>query len=73
VRRAKQPAYLVFGGQRVPVERPRVRAREGQEVELETYRQLQQDEKLQRAVRKGLVPGLSRRNYRRAGESVFEG
>jgi putative transposase len=50
-----------------------VRAREGQEVELESYRQLQQDGKLQRAVREGVVAGLSTRNYRRAVESVAEG
>jgi putative transposase len=73
VRWGKQPGYVVFAGQKVPVERPRVRTREGQEVELESYGQLQQDGKLQRAVREGLVAGLSTRNYRRAVESVVEG
>jgi transposase-like protein len=73
VRWGKQPGYVVFGGRKVPVERPRVRTREGQEVELESYRQLQQDGKLQRAVREGVVAGLSTRNYRRAVESVLEG
>ena len=73
VRWGKQPGYVVFGGQKVPVERPRVRTREGQEVELESYAQLQQDGKLQRAVREGMVAGLSTRNYRRAVESVLEG
>ena len=37
------------------------------------YRQLQQDGKLQRAVREGVVAGLSTRNYRRAVERVVEG
>jgi putative transposase len=73
VRWGKQPGYVVFAGQKVQVERPRVRTREGQEVELESYRQLQQDGKLQRAVREGVVAGLSTRNYRRAVESVLEG
>ena len=73
VRWGKQPGYVVFGGQKVPVERPRVRTREGQEAELESYAQLQQDGKLQRAVREGMVAGLSTRNYRRAVESVLEG
>ncbi len=45
VRWGKQPGYVVFAGQKVPVERPRVRTREGQEVELESYRQLQQGRK----------------------------
>src|SRR5690349_19861530 len=73
VRWGKQPGYVVFAGQKIPLERPRVRTREGQEVELESYGQLQQDGKLQRAVREGVVAGLSTRNYRRAVESVLEG
>jgi transposase-like protein len=66
VRWGKQPGYVVFAGQKVSLERPRVRTHEG-------YRQLQQDGKLQRAVREGVVAGLSTRNYRRAVESVVEG
>jgi putative transposase len=73
VRWGKQAGYVVFAGQKVPVERPRVRTRKGQEVELESYSQLQQDGKMQRAVREGVVAGLSTRNYRRAVESVVEG
>jgi putative transposase len=73
VRWGKQPGYVVFAGQKVSLERPRVRTREGQEVELESYRQLQQDGKLQRAVREGVVAGLSTRNYGRAVQSVVEG
>ena len=37
VRWGKQPGYVVFAGQKIPLERPRVRTREGQEVELESY------------------------------------
>jgi len=39
VRWGKQPGYVVFAGQKIPLERPRVRTREGQEVELESYGQ----------------------------------
>jgi putative transposase len=60
VRWGKQPGYVVFSGRKVSLERPRVRTREGQEVELESYRQLQQDGKLQRAVREGVVSGCRR-------------
>jgi len=60
VRWGKQPGYVVFAGQKVPLERPRVRTREGQEVDLESYRQLQQDGKLQRAGGKGWWPGCPR-------------
>ena len=73
VRWGKQPGYVVFAGKKIPLERPRVRTREGQEVELESYRQLQQDGKLQRAVQEGVVAGLSTRNYGRAVDSVLEG
>jgi len=73
VRWGKQPGYVIFAGRKVPLERPRVRTREGQEVEIESYSQLQQDGKMQRAVREGVVAGLSTRNYRRAVESVVEG
>jgi putative transposase len=73
VRWGKQPGYVVFGGQKIPRERPRVRKREGEEVALESYGQLQQDGRMQRAVRERMVAGLSTRNYRRAVESVLDG
>jgi hypothetical protein len=53
VRWEKQPGYVVFAGQKIPLELPRVRTREGQEVK--SYGQLQQDGKLQRAVRERTV------------------
>jgi putative transposase len=73
VRWGKQPGYVVFAGQKVPLERPRVRTREGEEVALDSYGQLQQDGKLQRTVRERMVAGLTTRNYRRAVESVLDG
>ena len=36
VRWGKQSGYVIFAGQKIPLERPRVRTREGQEVELES-------------------------------------
>jgi putative transposase len=71
VRWGKQPGYVVFSGQKIPLQRLRVRTREGQEGELESYGQLQQDGKLQRAVRERMAVGLSTRNYRRAVEGVL--
>jgi putative transposase len=64
---------VVFGGQKVSVTRPRVRTREGAEVELDSYARLQHDGRRQRAVREGIVAGLTSRNYHRAVESVLEG
>ena len=73
LRWGQQPGYVVFAGQKVAVNRPRVRTREGQEVELETYSRLQHDGRRQRAVREGIVAGLTSRNYQRAVQSVLDG
>jgi putative transposase len=73
VRWGHQPGYVVFAGRKVEIERPRVRTRSGREVELDSYVRLQQDGRRQRAVREGIVAGLSTRNYRRAVQSVVEG
>ncbi len=73
VRWGRQPGYVVFGGQKVPIPRPRVRKREGEEVPLESYQQLQHDGRRQRRVREGILAGLTTRNYRRAVESVLDG
>ena len=73
MRWGQQPGYVVFGGQKVPVTRPRVPTREGQEVDLDSYARLQHDGRRQRAVREGIVAGLSTRNYHRAVDSVLEG
>jgi len=73
VRWGRQPGYVVFAGRKVAVERPRVRTRTGEEVELDSYARLQHDGRRQRAVREGIVAGLTSRNYRRAVQSVVEG
>lgn len=61
VRWGRQGGYVIFGGQKVAIEHPRVRRREGQEVPLETYQRLQQDGRRQRRVREGILAGLSTR------------
>jgi transposase-like protein len=73
LRWGQQPGYVVFAGQKVGVERPRVRTRQGEEVPLDSYARLQHDGRRQRAVREGIVAGLTSRNYRRAVDSVLEG
>ena len=73
VRWGQQPGYVVFAGQKVAVERPRVRARKGQEVALDSYTRLQHDGRRQRAVREGIVAGLTSRSYHRAVQSVLDG
>ena len=73
VRWGQQPGYVVFSGQKVAVERPRVRTREGAEVQLASYARLQHDGRRQRAVREGILAGLTSRSYHRAVQSVLEG
>jgi transposase-like protein len=73
VRWGRQPGYVVFGGQKVALDRPRVRTRAGEEVELESYGKLQQDGRMQRAVAERIICGLSTRKYRRAVQSVLDG
>lgn len=73
VRWGRQPGYVVFGGQKVALARPRVRTRSGEEVELDSYGKLQQDGRMQRAVAERIVCGLSTRKYRRAVQATLEG
>ena len=73
LRWGRQPGYVVFAGQKVAVQRPRVRTRQGEEVQLDSYARLQHDGRRQRAVREGIVAGLTSRNYHRAVQSVLEG
>ncbi len=73
LRWGQQSGYVVFAGQKVAVERPRVRTRQGEEVQLDSYARLQHDGRRQRAVREGIVAGLTSRNYRRAVHSVLDG
>ena len=73
VRWGQQPGYVMFSGQKVAVERPRVRTREDQEVPLDSYARLQHDGRRQRAVQEGIVAGLTSRSYHRAVQSVLQG
>jgi len=73
LRWGQQSGYVVFAGQKVAVQHPRVRTRHGEEVHLDSYARLQHDGRRQRAVREGIVAGLTSRNYRRAVQSVLDG
>ena len=61
----QQPGYVVFGGRKVAVERPRVRTREGEEMELDSYARLQHDGRRQRACRPPARRGRARSACRR--------
>lgn len=71
----KEKGSVVVGGQRLPVERQRLRRRKGgrgAEVELKSYRMFHQDDERTRAVYQRMIAGVSCRNYRKTLEEVAE-
>ncbi len=63
----KERGYCVVMGQKVPVQRPRVRSRDDQEVRLGSYELFHRGEPLNETVWEKLMLGLSTRHY---GEAV---
>src|SRR5712671_4578155 len=62
----KERGYCVVMGQKVPIERPRVRTTEDQEVRLGSYEMFHRGEPLTETVWEKLMLGLSTRNYGKA-------
>lgn len=54
---------MVLGGRKVKLQRPRVRTRDGKEVELRNYRGLQQGELLDEAAFERMLYGVASRHY----------
>ena len=65
----KQQGFCVVNGQKVPLERPRVRDKRQREVPLGSYQALQQASLLDEAIWRKVMPGLSMRSW---GEVVRE-
>ena len=65
----KQKGYCVVSGQKVPLQRPRVRDKRQREVPLGSYQSLQRASLLDEAVWQKIMHGLSMRGY---GEVVRE-
>ena len=68
-----QDGDVVFAGRKVPLERPRVRSRDGHEVELERYRRFQSDGRMQQSVTPRVLAGVSTRDYRQVIDAVCDG
>lgn len=69
----KQRGYVIVGGQKAPVHRPRLRSKDGKEIPLTSYERFQDADERTHAVYQRLVSGLSCRNYPKAIEAVREG
>ena len=72
-RHGTQPGYVVYGGRKVSIERPRVRGKGGGEVELDTYRAFQGQDKMQAAVARQLTRRCSSRDYAGAIDDCLDG
>ena len=70
-RHGGQRGWAMVAGQKVPLERPRVRHTDGRgEAELGVYRLLQQPDNLRAAVLRKMLHGVSARNYEEVVERV---
>jgi putative transposase len=73
-RHGRQGGAITIAGQKVAIERPRVRStQQGCEVPLEVYGLAQRDDAMPAAVMKRLVRGVSCRDYEGAIETATEG
>ncbi len=72
-RHGHQPGFVVFGGRKVKVQRPRLRSRDNQEVSLKSYKSFQSTGKLQQAVARQLIRQCSTRDYAGAIDNCLEG
>jgi putative transposase len=72
-RHGQQAGYVVYGGRKVSLSRPRVRQRGGGELALESYRAFQSDGRMQRAVARQLIRQCSTRNYAGAIDDCLHG
>lgn len=72
-RHGSQAGYVVFGGRKVSISRPRMRSVGGQECQLHSYETFQRDGRMQKAVVRQLVRQCSARDYAGAIEDCLEG
>ena len=74
-----ESGYVLLGGQKVRVRRPRLRTKDksegscGQEVSLTSYEQFQDESRQKESVFNRLVAGVSSRNYARTVEEFGDG
>lgn len=72
-RHGSQQGYVVYAGRKVNIEKPRLRAKGGGELTLESYEAFKQDGRMQRAVSRKLMHQVSTRNYSAAIDDCLEG
>jgi transposase-like protein len=64
---------VIFHGRKIPIQRPRLRQKNGGETALDSYQLFQQDGRMQRAVARKLIRQVSTRDYAGAIEDCLAG
>jgi putative transposase len=64
---------IYYDGQKVLIDRPRIRSKENKELALETYIALQNPRKMRKTVLKDMVLGISSRTYEETVEKLLRG
>ena len=72
-RHGSQPGYIILGGQKLAIRRPRVRSIEGEEVALGVYEKLQAEDAMPQAALAKMVRGVSCRDYEDVVETARAG
>jgi putative transposase len=73
LRWGKEESHVVFGGRKIAVERPRVRSLDGKEIALERFRLFQAGSRMEEAVARQVIAGVSTRDYEGAVNGVVDG
>ena len=68
-----QVGTVCFEGQKVLIDRPRIRSKAGKEVSLETYSAFQNPQRMRSTLLKDMVLGISSRNYEETIEKLIQG
>ena len=69
----RERGFVSFAGQKLPLERPRVRSTDGHEVQLERYGLFQDDSRLERSVVARVMRRVSARDYEGTIDALCDG
>ena len=64
---------IYYDGQKVLIDRPRLRGKDNKEIQLSTYKAFQCPRKMKQTVMKQMELGISSRNYEEAIETLVSG
>jgi putative transposase len=68
-----QPGPVYYNGQKVLIERPRIRGKDNKEIHLSTYNAFHNPKNIKQSVLKQMILGISSRNYEEAIDQFIKG